>query len=122
MVEGKKWKTFIAEDLYGIACKVQQLLIEAKKCEKQLNPEAPDFGFEYLKQYQFIRYVSVICVLNRAAEVAFRDKNPELGRHLNNTLLALARRDHVRVSQQQGTVNVFIQNLNSSLIRLDNVK
>lgn len=58
--QSKKLKADVGEELYGIATRIRQLLLEAKKlgqkrAQEEDEPGPSSFHYEFLQTYQEIR-------------------------------------------------------------------
>jgi hypothetical protein len=67
MFQKKRSKTDFGEEFYNVAQKVQLIIKEAQRhSEKTQNSNT--FSTEYLETYEKIRYLQIICIVQKLSE------------------------------------------------------
>ena len=101
MYQKKKMKNDVGEELYEVATKVRAVLAEAKKHGEKTSEQA-SFHCEYLQQYQEIRYLQVVANFVQLIEQYMKKGQEGAAQAVNDTVFALAKRDHIKVLSSNG--------------------
>lgn len=108
----------MGEEFYSIALKVQELIKAAWK-HGERTPAGPSFSTEYLEQYEEIRFLQVISIIQKLSEKYFEKRQRKAGKALNDTLLALSKRDHIKIVGANGTFHLNSSDLDPSSQNID---
>jgi len=118
LFKSRRLKCDIGEELYFVAQKIKELILEARKHGEKVHSQK-DFACEYLEQYELIRYLQIVSTVQKMNEHFLTQKQIKAGKALSDVLLALAGRDHIQIIQTNGSAHMNSSDIDPSNVSLE---